>query len=160
MLRRHLNFRQISHRFTSSFTNPSFQDLNGSLIMYWNMIILNPSRFKVEPHLKYWYFCIERVDLLSRRAISHLMAVPKNGGKCELATISLHRSDSLSASGPPASAQRRQVEPNSMWQHQLMRPLHTAYGNSQTKLILNYFKRGSTLNLNGFSVKIFFYIRY
>ena len=33
---------------------------------------------------------------------------------------------------------------------------YTAYGNSQTKLILNYFKRGSTLNLNGFSVKIFF----
>ena len=40
MLRRHLNFRQISHRFTSSFTNPSFQDLNGSHIMYWNMIII------------------------------------------------------------------------------------------------------------------------
>ena len=34
MLRRHLNFRQISHRFTLSFTNPSFQDLNGSRIMY------------------------------------------------------------------------------------------------------------------------------
>ena len=33
-LRRHLNFRQISDRFTSSFTNPSFQDLNGSHIMY------------------------------------------------------------------------------------------------------------------------------
>ena len=63
--RRHLNFRQISHRFTSSFTNPSFQDLNGSHIMYWNMMILNPSRFKVEPHSKYWYFCIELVDLLS-----------------------------------------------------------------------------------------------
>ena len=66
VLRRHLNFHQISHRFTSSFTNPSFQDLNGSHIMYWNMI-LNPSRFKVEPHSKYWYFCIERVDLLSLR---------------------------------------------------------------------------------------------
>ena len=55
------------------------------------------------------------------------------------------------------SSQRRQVEPNSMWQHRLTGPLHTAYGNSpgnsQTKLILNYFKRGSTLNLNGFSVK-------
>ena len=49
MLRRHLNFRQISHWFTLNFTNPSFQDLNGSHIMYWNMIILNPSRFKVEP---------------------------------------------------------------------------------------------------------------
>ena len=33
-LRRHLNFHQISLRFTSSFTNPSFQDLNGSHIMY------------------------------------------------------------------------------------------------------------------------------
>ena len=65
MLRRHLNFRQISHRFTSSFANPSFQDLNGSDIIYWNMIISNPSRFKVEPHSKYWYFCIERWDLLS-----------------------------------------------------------------------------------------------
>ena len=67
MLRQHLNFRQISHRFTSSFTNPSFQDLNGSHIMHWNMIILNLLRFKVEPHSKYWYFCIERVDLLSLR---------------------------------------------------------------------------------------------
>ena len=52
------------------------------------------------------------------------------------------------------------VEPNSIWQQPRTRPLHTAYSNSQTKLILNYFKRGSTLNLNGFSVKIFFYIRY
>ena len=34
MLRQHLHLRQISHRFTSSFTNPSFQDLNGSHIMY------------------------------------------------------------------------------------------------------------------------------
>ena len=104
-LRRHLNFRQISHRprFTSCFTNPSFQDLNGSHIMYWNMMILNPSRFKVEPHSKYWYFCIERVDLLSLRFSENavLMVVPKNRGKCKLATISLHRGDSLSASGPP-----------------------------------------------------------
>ena len=67
MLRRHLNFRQISHRFTSSFANPSFQDLNGSHTIYWNMIILNPSRFKVEPHSKYWYFSIERWDLFSLR---------------------------------------------------------------------------------------------
>ena len=67
MLRRHLNFRQISHRFTSSFVNPSFQYPNGSCIMYWNMMILNSSRFKVEPHSKYWYFCIERWDLLLLR---------------------------------------------------------------------------------------------
>ena len=49
------------------FVNPSFQDPNGSHIMYWNMIILNPSRFKVEPHSKYCYFCIEIWDLLSLR---------------------------------------------------------------------------------------------
>ena len=36
-----------------------------------------------------------------RRAISHLLAVPKNRGKCKSATISLHRGDLLSASGPP-----------------------------------------------------------
>ena len=63
-------------------------------------------------------------------------------------------------STPFAANQRRPVEPNSMWQHRLTRPLHAAYGNSQTKFILNYFKRGSALNLNGFSVKIFFCIRY
>ena len=67
MLRRHLNFCQISHRFILSFVNPSFQYLKGSHIMYWNMIILNPSRFKVEPQSKYWYFCIERWDLLLLR---------------------------------------------------------------------------------------------
>ena len=72
-LRRHLNFHLISHMFTLSFTNPSFQDLNGSHIMYWNMMILNPSRFKVEPHSKYWYFCIERVDLLSLRFSENAM---------------------------------------------------------------------------------------
>ena len=67
MLRQHLNFRQISHRFTLSFANLSFQDLNSSHIMYWNMTILNTSRFKVEPHSKYWYFCIERCNLLLLR---------------------------------------------------------------------------------------------
>ena len=46
---------------------PSFQYLNDSHTMYWNMIILNPSRFKVKPQSKYWYFCIERWDLLSLR---------------------------------------------------------------------------------------------
>ena len=54
-----LNFHQISHRFIRSFVNPSFQDLNGSYIMYWNIINLNPSRFTFEPHSKYWYFCIQ-----------------------------------------------------------------------------------------------------
>ena len=73
MLWRHLNFHQISHRFISSFVNPSFQYLNGSHIMYWNMIILNLSRFKVEPHSKYWYFCIERWtwDLLLLRFLEN-----------------------------------------------------------------------------------------
>ena len=36
-----------------------------------------------------------------RCAISHLMAVPKNRGKCKSVTISLHRSDSLRAFSPP-----------------------------------------------------------
>ena len=67
MLRRHLNFRQISHRFTWSFADPSLQDLNSSQIMYWNMILLNPSRFTVEPNSKYWYFLHSNWDLLSLR---------------------------------------------------------------------------------------------
>ena len=58
MLRWHSNFCKIFHRFSSSFANPSFQDPNGSHIMYWNMMILNPSRFKVEPYSKYWYFAL------------------------------------------------------------------------------------------------------
>ena len=36
MLRRHLNFRQISHRFAWSFANPSFQDLNGSHVLKYD----------------------------------------------------------------------------------------------------------------------------
>ena len=68
------------------------------------MIILNPSRFKVEPHSKYWYFCIELWDLLLLRfsenaVLFHIeMGVPKNRGKCKSATISLHRGDSLNIS--------------------------------------------------------------
>ena len=56
------------------------------------------------------------------------------------------------------------VKLDSMWQHRLTRPLHvgpTAYVllyNLQTKSIQHYFKRGSTLNLDGFSVKIIFHI--
>ena len=88
MLRWLLNFHKISHRFTSSFVNPSFQYLNGSHIrpMYWNMIILNPSRFKVEPPLKiliflHWTLRPTFTTLLGRRrAISHWMGVPKNRG--------------------------------------------------------------------------------
>ena len=68
MLRRHLNFRQISRRFTSSFANPSFQDLNGSHVMFWNMIIFKFVEFQGWTHSKYWYFCIERWDLLSLRS--------------------------------------------------------------------------------------------
>ena len=57
------NFSQVYIKFA----NPSFQDLNGSHIMFWNMIILNLSRIKVEPHSKYWNFCIKCRDLLSLR---------------------------------------------------------------------------------------------
>ena len=102
MLRGYLNFRYISHKFTSSFANPSFQDLNGSHIMYWNMIILNPSRFKVEPTQN--TFCIERWDLLSLRfsgnaVLCHIewpCPKKKNRWECKSATISLHYGDSLS----------------------------------------------------------------
>ena len=107
MLRRHLNFRQISHRFTSSFTNPSFQDLNGSHIMYWNMINFKSVEVQGWTPLEILIFlhwtCRPTVTTLlgKRRAISHLIAVPKNRGKYKSATISLHRGDSLSTSGPP-----------------------------------------------------------
>ena len=65
-----------------------------------NMITSNPSGFTVEPHSKYWYICIEVetyfTTLLRKcRAISHWMAVRKNRGKCESATISLHRGNTL-----------------------------------------------------------------
>ena len=103
MLRRHLNFRPISHRFICSFANPSFQDLNGS---YY---VLKHDNFKsVEvqgwtPLKKlmflHWILRPTFTTLLGkRRAISHWMAVPKNHGKCKSATISLHRGDSLSMS--------------------------------------------------------------
>ena len=98
---------QISHRFTSSFTNPSFQDLNGSHIMYWNMIIFKSVEVQGWTPLEILIFlhwtCKPTFTTLlgKRRAISHLMAVPKNRGKCKSATISLHRGDSLSVSAPP-----------------------------------------------------------
>ena len=143
MLLRHLNFRQVSHRFTSSFANPSFQDLNGSHIMHWNMIILNPSRFKVEPHSKYWYFCIERWDLLSlrfsekRRAISHWMAVPKNRGKCKSATTGVTHWACPAPLVYPEEVGT--VKPDSMWQHRLPRPLqYTRHVSSCTAYVLPY----------------------
>ncbi len=49
---RHLNFRQISRRFTRSFVNPACLDLNVSHIMYENMTNSNTLGFKIEPHLK------------------------------------------------------------------------------------------------------------
>ena len=66
MLRRHFNFRQISHRFTSSFANPSFQDLNGShnVLKYDNFKYVEVQGWTPS---KYWYFCTERWDLLSLR---------------------------------------------------------------------------------------------
>ena len=121
MLRRHLNFRQISHRFTSSFANPSFQDLNGSHIMYWNMTILNPSRFKVEPHSKYWYFCFERWDLLSLRFSENAVLLFHIEWLClktsENVYRPLYRYIALTHWACPASSansQRRPVEPNSI----------------------------------------------
>ena len=42
-------------------------------------MILNPSRFKVEPHSKYWYFYIERVDLLSLRFSENAVLFHING---------------------------------------------------------------------------------
>ena len=42
-------------------------------IMYWNMIILNPPRYMVKPHSKYWYFCIEHWDLLLLRFSENTM---------------------------------------------------------------------------------------
>ena len=99
---RHLNFHQISHRFARSFANPSFQDLNGSHIMYWNMITLNPLRFKVEPHSKYWYFCFEVETYFHYASRKTPCYITLNGcvekPKCKLATISLHFGDSLSLS--------------------------------------------------------------
>ena len=105
MLRRHLNFRQISHSFTSSFINPSFRDLNGSHIMYYydfksvEVQGWTPLKILIFLHLT----CRPTFTTLlgKRSAISHLMAVPKNRGKCKSATISLHRGDSMSASAPP-----------------------------------------------------------
>ena len=116
VLRRHLNFRQISHRFTLSFTNPSFQDLNGS------HIILKYDDFKsvevqgwtpLEILIFLHWTCRPTFTTLlgKRRAISHLMAVPKNRGKCKSATISLRRGDSLSASAPPPSLPRQGGSP-------------------------------------------------
>ena len=94
MLRRHLNFHQISHRFTSSFANPLFQDLNGSHIMYWNIYdnfksVENqgwtPLKILIFLH---WTLRPTFTTLLGKcRAFSHWMAVPKNRGKCKSATI-------------------------------------------------------------------------
>ena len=85
-------------------TNPSFQDLNGSPIMYWKYDNFKSVRVHSWTPLKilYWYFCIQVENYFSlcfsgkRCAISHWMAVPKNRRKCESATTLLHRGDSLS----------------------------------------------------------------
>ena len=42
-------------------------------------MILNPSRFKVKPYSKYWYLCIERVDLLSLRFSENAVLFHING---------------------------------------------------------------------------------
>ena len=87
--------------------------------MYWNMTTLNLSQFTVELHSKYWYvyFCISCWDLLALRFsenVSHWMAVPKYRGKCESATISLHRGNSLSLTcivGVPIAAWSLRAQP-------------------------------------------------
>ena len=48
---RYLNFRQIFHRFTLSFTNTPFQVLKAWSIVYKNMKILNPSECNLALHL-------------------------------------------------------------------------------------------------------------
>ena len=63
--------------------------------------ILNPSGFTVEPHSKYWYFCIQvetYFHYASQKTPCYftLNGCAENRGKCESATVSLHRGDSLS----------------------------------------------------------------
>ena len=52
MILRHLNFRQISCRFTWYFANTPFHVLNVSYIVYKNMTIPNPSGCSRAPLLK------------------------------------------------------------------------------------------------------------
>ena len=70
----------------------SFQYLNGSHIMYWHIIILNPSRFKVEPHSKYRCFSNERnlLRYLENAVLFHIELVCRNRPP--------YRGDSLSMS--------------------------------------------------------------
>ena len=83
MLRRHLNFRQISHRFTWSFCKSHFSRFER--LTYYVLkydYFFNLSRFKVEPHSKYGFFALVlrptfTTLLAKRRAFSHWMAVPK-----------------------------------------------------------------------------------
>ena len=133
MLRWHLNFRQISHRFTLSFTNPSFQDLNGShnnVSIYDNFKSVEVQGWTpLEILIFLHWMCRPTFTTLlgKRRAISHLMAVLKNRGKCKLATISLHRGDTLSASGPPELVPSNTV-PSTMLVNVLKISSHDVFG--------------------------------
>ena len=91
MLRRHLNFRQISHTFT--YYVLKYDNFKSVEVQGWT-----PLEILIFLH---WTCRPTFTTLLGKRcAISHLMAVPKKRGKCKSATISLHRGDSLSASPP------------------------------------------------------------
>ena len=46
---------------------PLFKIWTAHILCIEILQFLNPTRFKVEPHSKYWYFCFERRDLLSLR---------------------------------------------------------------------------------------------
>ena len=92
MLQRHLNFRQIPHRFSSSFVNPSFQYLNGSHIKYNNFKSVEVQGWTPLKTLIFLHWTLPPTFttlLGKRRAISHWMGVQKNRGKCKSATISL-----------------------------------------------------------------------
>ena len=85
MLRRHLNFRQIFHRFTSSFANPSLQDLKGSYYVlkhdnFKSVEVQGWTPLKILMFLPWTLRPTFTTLLGKRRAISHWMAVPKTAG--------------------------------------------------------------------------------
>ena len=94
----------LSHRFTSNFVNPSFsvsERLTYNVLKYDNFKSVEVqcwTPLKILIFLQ-WTLRPTFTMLLGKpRAISQWMGVPKNGGKCKSATISLHRGDSLSMS--------------------------------------------------------------
>ena len=122
VLRRHLNFRQISHRFRAYIEFYQSLFSRSERLTYYVLKYDNFKSVEVQgwTPLKILIFlhwtCRPTFTTLlgKRRAISHLMAVPKNSGKCKSATISLHRGDSLSASGP-LSGKHINTKTNILW---------------------------------------------